>query len=133
MVKTEQEMIALREERPTIGHLQMCLSRLAMRFHSLATSALNSTYHETDSSFFGGPDGDIHSTRLRALVHRRNTTFSDYMRDNGQKRRIIASRSTDNADPEEVSEEVLEEGQVLVTESEMKAWVKEVSDALLRY
>lgn len=89
MKKTEVAIEALGEERPTVGHLRMFLSRLAMRFHGLIASALNGTYHEMDSVFFRHHDNDRQSTRLRALVHLLNTKFSDHMRQNGQKRKII--------------------------------------------
>lgn len=54
-------------------------------------------------------------------MHHQNTTFSDYIKNNEQKRRIITSRSTDDAELKDVFKEVLKEGQILVTESEMKA------------
>ena len=100
----------------------MFLSRLAMEFYGVATSALDGTYHETDSLFFGGYETSSGSTWLRALVHRLNTSFSDNMRDNGQKRKIVNHTSVDSSESEKSSED----GQMLVTESEMKAWVKEV-------
>jgi hypothetical protein len=125
--KTEQDMVALGEERPTAGHLRIYLSRLAMHFHSLATSALNGTYHETDAAFFEEDDGDAHSKRLRAVVHRLNTAFADYMRDNGQRRKITNRTSSDDSEEDEESPE---DGQILVTEDEMKAWVKQVGHVL---
>ena len=126
MKKTELAIEALGEERPTTGHLRMFLSRLAMRFHGLITSALNGTHHEMDSVFFSGHDNDKHSTRLRAVVHLLNTNFSDHMRQNGQKRKVIDPELSVDCDPEEVPED----GQVLVTRSEMEAWVKKVSSPL---
>ena len=60
MVKTEEEIIVLGEEQSTVSHLQMFLSHLMMQFHSLATFALNSTYHEMNSVFSDGPDKNIH-------------------------------------------------------------------------
>lgn len=122
MMQTEKSLLGLGEERPTVAHLRMFLSSLAMRFHSLATSALNGTYHETDSTFFSGDSVD-HSTRLRASVHRLNKQFSDYMRDNGQKRKVVNHETWEDAGPEEA----LVDGQIFVTESEMKAWVRQVS------
>ncbi|KAK5017524.1 hypothetical protein LTR16_000589 [Cryomyces antarcticus] len=97
-------------------------------------SALNGTYHETDSVFFDESDMDDHLVRLRAHVHRLNTAFSDYMRKNGEKRKIVSRGSTDGlmaedeleAAPEDLSDGVPEEGQLLVTAAEMKEWVKEI-------
>lgn len=129
MKKTEVAIEALGEERPTTGHLRMFLSRLAMRFHGLTASALNGTYHEMDSVFFSDHDNDKHSTRLRALVHLLNTDFSDHMRQNGQKRKVIERELNIDCDVEDVPED----GQLLVTKSEMEVWVKEVSSPLARF
>ena len=127
MEKTEQEITALGDDRPTVGHLRMFLSRLAMQFHNLTTSALHGNYHETDSTFFHTSGVDNHSTRLRALTHRLNSDFSSYMRDNGQKRKVVSDELDEDSEPIEP-----EEGQLLVTESEMREWVKEVRSKLLR-
>ena len=124
MKKTEVAIEALGEERPTTGRLRMFLSRLAMRFYGLTTSALNGTYHEMDSIFFS--DQNKYSTRLRALVHVLNTEFSDNMSQNGQKRKVIKRE----LNAECAVEDVPEDGQLLVTEPEMKVWVKEVSSSL---
>ena len=74
--QTEQEMDLLGESRPSTAHLRLYLSRIATRFHSLAVSALNGTYHEADSMFFGEADGRDQPRRLRALIHQLNTAFS---------------------------------------------------------
>ena len=129
MKKTEAAIEALGEERPTTGHLRIFLSRLAMRFHGLTTSALNGTYHEVDSVFFSNHDKDKHSTRLRASVHLLNTKFSDNMSHSGQKRKVVERDLNADCDVEDV----LEDSQLLVTKSEMKAWVKEVSSPLIRF
>ena len=47
--KIEQELFTLGDERSTTGHRRMFLSRLAMRFHDLTSSALNGAYHEVDA------------------------------------------------------------------------------------
>ncbi|KAH8804419.1 interferon-induced GTP-binding protein Mx2 [Xylogone sp. PMI_703] len=120
IAKTEQKMLDLGEERPTVGQIRLFLSRVATRFSNLVTSALNGTYHEADAVFFGGHN-DEHSTRLRAVVHQHNTEFADYMRDNGERRRIIRRSENDDS-----SEEEPEEGQILVTELEMRKWVKQI-------
>lgn len=122
MKRTERDIAALGDERPTTGHLRIFLSRLAMRFHNVTLSALDGHYFDDDMTFFDETTVDHNSTRLRALTHRLNTEFSTYMRDNGQKRKLVESRS----ESEEESEESAEEDQILVTEREMKDWVKEV-------
>ena len=49
------------------------------------------------------------------------------MRDNGQKRKVISDEFDEDLEPMEP-----EEGQLLVTESETREWVKEVRCKLLR-
>ena len=129
MKETKVAIEALKEERPTTGHLKIFLSRLAMRFYGLTTSALNGTYHEMDSVFFSNQNKDKYSTRLRASVHVLNTEFSEKMRQNGQKRKVVERELDADCDAEDVPED----GQLLVTESEMKAWVKEVSSQLAQF
>lgn len=87
------------------------------------TSALNGTYHEVDASFFDEINNENCWRRLRAVFHKLNSHFSQYMPENGQKRKIHRSSSSDDSSD---SEEEPEEGQLLMTESEMNAWVKEV-------
>lgn len=76
-------------------------------------------------TFFDTTNVEHRSTRLRALIHRLNTEFSTYMRDNGQKRKVIESRSEAGEESDESDESAMED-QILVTEREMKDWVKEV-------
>ena len=92
-----------------------------MQFHNLTTSALHGNYHETDPTFFGASGVENHSTRLRALTHHLNSDFSSYVRDNGQKRKVVSGE----LDEDSVSMEP-EEVQLLVTEREMRELVKEV-------
>ena len=127
MEKTEQEITALGDDRPIVGHLQMYFSRLAMQFYNLTTSALHGNYHATDPTFFGASGVENYSTRLRALTHRLNSDFSSYMRDNGQKRKVVSDELDEDSEPIEP-----EEGQLLVTEHEMREWVIEVRSKLLR-
>ncbi len=122
MRETEQQITALGDDRPTVGHLRMFLSRLAMQFYNLTTSALHGNYHETDPTFFDKNGVEIHSTRLRALTHRLNSEYSNYMRENGQKRKVVSGELDEGSE----SMEPEEEGQLLVTEREMREWVKEV-------
>ncbi|KAK0823371.1 hypothetical protein LTR57_025622, partial [Friedmanniomyces endolithicus] len=92
---SEQEMFLLPPERPTISHLRMFLSDLAMQYHSLATAALNGDYHTSHTPFFTANGTIVGSTRLRALIHKFNTEFSDYMREKGEKLKLVHSRFAD--------------------------------------
>jgi GTPase SAR1 family protein len=132
---TESSLAGLGDERLSLGHMRLFLSRLAMNFHTLTVSALNGTYHETDSSFFRNRDGSESAMRLRAAIHRLNTTFSDYMKKNGTKRKIVDSSSSKKRALEDNATDIFnasseddeeEEGQILVTAAEMKKWVRKV-------
>ncbi|KAK0927663.1 hypothetical protein LTR29_017608 [Friedmanniomyces endolithicus] len=91
----EQEMFSLPPERPTISYLRMFLSDLAMQYHSLATAALNGDYHTSHTPFFTANGTIVGSTRLRALIHKFKTEFSDYMRENGEKFKLGHPRIAD--------------------------------------
>jgi len=93
-----------------------------MRFHNLTLSALDGNYFDSDTTFFDDSGIEHHSRRIRALAHRLNTEFSNRMRENGQKRKVIKSRFNSGDELEESAKE----DQILVTEQEMKDWVKEV-------
>ncbi|KAL8783924.1 MAG: hypothetical protein Q9195_009234 [Heterodermia aff. obscurata] len=117
--RLEQDIAALGDERPTTGHIRVFLSHLAMRFHNLTLSALDGNYFDNDTAFFDESGMKHQSRRIRALTHRLNTVFSNHMRDNGQKRKVITSLS----DSEDNAEESAEEDQILVTKQKMKDWV----------
>jgi len=125
---TEKDLLTLGEERPSIGHMRLFLSRISMRFHILTTSALNGTYHEVDSEFFKENEHQT-STRLRATIHRLNTSFSDKMREKGAKRVIVPKHldalSTSNSEPGDLNEGI--DDQIQVTKEEMNEWVQGVS------
>ncbi|OQN96115.1 hypothetical protein B0A48_18361 [Cryoendolithus antarcticus] len=82
---TEQDIVLLPPERPTTSYLRMFLSDLAMQYNHLTTAALNGDYQTSHATFFTTDGIRIGPTRLRALIHSLNTSFSDRMRDKGQK------------------------------------------------
>lgn len=131
--QTEKELAALGDERTSVGHMRLFLSRLAMKLHTLSTSALNGTYQESDAGFFARSNDGRPSFRLRAAIHRLNTAFSDRMRDHGEKRKITAKQApeewqsdetTASSTDEHEDENDNEHSQLLVSESQMKKWVK---------
>ena len=128
LAETEGELSSLGDERPTVAHLRMFLTRKSMEFHSLARAALDGNYYDKDGDFFDNPAAP--AARLRAEVHRLNGNFANYMRENGQKRKLC------NRDPSELSagsETESEDGdsQVLVKEQELNSWVKRVRQTIL--
>ncbi|GIZ48190.1 hypothetical protein CKM354_001126100 [Cercospora kikuchii] len=131
--KTSNEIEKMGSARLTIADMRVFLSRLAMRFDSLCSSALQGNYG--DSDFFGASGESIPPTRLRAVVHASNVKYSDLMRTAGEKRKIKGHDAsahsydslTDSEGPGEASEgnDVIDE-QVMVTELEFRQWIKEV-------
>ncbi|KAK0871010.1 hypothetical protein LTR87_013059 [Friedmanniomyces endolithicus] len=122
--RTENEINALGEERPTPGHLRMFLSRIAMRFHNLATAALQGDYHGVDTPFFADPDESPTYLRFRAFVHNANTAFANDMRENGQTMKVVQTSVIDVWDSDGIQDSPeVSNGQGLVTEGEMKAFV----------
>ena len=126
LLRKESEIASLGDERPTVGHVRMFLTRLSMRFHTLAQAALNGNYHVPDFSCFSGFDELESSTRLRAEVHRLNGEFAADMRENAQKRKLVDCLALDDInDPEytppspSISE--LYDGQILVNKSDFDA------------
>ena len=126
--RTEEDIMSLGEERPTPGHLRMFLSRIAMRFHTLATAALHGDYHGVDTEFFAD-SGETHTyLRLRAFVHNVNIAFTNDMREYGQTMKVVQTPETESweIEPAETSLDA-PSGQAYVTEAEMKAFVLKVS------
>jgi GTPase SAR1 family protein len=127
--RTAQEILSLGEERPTAAHCRIYLSRLAMQFHGLITSALNGTYHESDARFFAA-DQLEESSRLRALLHTWNTDFSNTMRTQGEKRKVIECSPDEDEGADEESDGGTDTDshnpQLEVSSSNMKEWVREV-------
>ena len=123
VAKTEQEIGTLGDERSTIVDFRIYLSRLAMQFHSLTTSALNGNYDEEHSAFFEVRDTDSQSLRLRAVVHRLNSEFANSMRDNGQKKNLQEVRQKGSVETDTTSYR----NPKLVIDDGMKAWVKKVT------
>ena len=115
MNRLKQKIDALDDERSTTDHLRVFLFRLAMRFHNLIFSALDGNYFDSDTTFFDDSHIEHHSRRIRALTHRLNTEFSNHMRENDQKRKVITSRSDQGVEPKNSAEE----NQILVTKQKM--------------
>ncbi|KIW65525.1 hypothetical protein, variant, partial [Phialophora macrospora] len=120
--QTEFNLVTMGEERDSPYKMRMLLTRLAMAFHQLVTSTLNGTYDDLDKSFFAS-DNEHMSRRLRANIQNLNTQFADTMRERGAKRRITTASEGDQDDSESSESD---EDQILVTETEMKGWIRQV-------
>lgn len=140
MIKaTEIDIARLPKERPTATHLRMYIAELAMQYHNVAIAALSGDYHTTYAEFFADNEDGVGVCRLRALVHKLNSVFSEYMRMKGRKLQLTNKPSKERQ-PSEASivsdlgkSEALEQPdspadleQELMTNGELKGWVKKV-------
>jgi hypothetical protein len=113
-----------------------------MQFYELLQAALEGHYDTVDIKFFS----ETEDSRLRGIVQNLNTSFSNHMREFGQRRKVKADTGSDRAEtapqraapksaaPKSVAPESettagyepASEGQILVSEAEMIQWVKKV-------
>lgn len=91
LARKEQEMREIGEGRPTISEMRMFLSALSMKFYAVVSAALNGNYHGADPQIFVEDTAESSAMRLRALVHRLNTEYSNLMREYGQKRKVVSA------------------------------------------
>lgn len=147
----DDELADIGTERSSPDQIRLYLMRISNDFHTLVRAGLEGAY--SDIFFQAHDDGEDLTLRLRAAVHKVNQKFADYMRQYGRKHRIVAdmcdgppaavgdqsksdeeqSESGPHAEvenqsesDENQSEDHCQDGQVLVTEGEMSAWVQKV-------
>lgn len=155
----DDELADIGTERSSPDQIRLYLMRISNDFHTLVRAGLEGAY--SDIFFQAHDDEEDLTLRLRAAVHKVNQNFADYMRQYGRKHRIVADmcdgppaavgdqsesdeeQSEPPAGPraevedqsesdEDQSEDHCQEGQVLVTEGEMSAWVQKVGLSTLR-
>jgi hypothetical protein len=112
-------------ERSNAGQVRLFLTHISTEFNAIVKNGLEGNYDGRDGDFFA--DCSLTTCRLRAVIHRENERFADYMRSHGQRRKVVTTHS----DGEYVDESCSEVGEdqneeLLVTEKEMISWVKEV-------
>lgn len=117
------------EERDSPSKMRMFLTRLAMAFHKLVTSALNGTYDDVDTSF-SVPHDERGVRRLRATIENLDAQLADTMRDRGAKRRMVADsdgpHSADDVPHTDDESSGSNGGQVRVSRKEMRVWIRQV-------
>ncbi|KAF4765279.1 hypothetical protein HAV15_003258 [Penicillium sp. str.  len=121
--QNSQELSALGTERNTASQIRMYLTRISADFHALLQAGIDGAYGGRDATFFESRGGAF-GNRLRAMVHLENEKFANYMREFGQKRKIVSSEDSDSSEEAPSSEN--EEDQILVSKEGMAAWVKQV-------
>ncbi|USW56731.1 Putative dynamin stalk domain, P-loop containing nucleoside triphosphate hydrolase [Septoria linicola] len=126
--KTLARIEELGEARSTIAQMRMYLSRLAMRLDHTCSSALQGDY--SDHRFFSDSyqfATQVPETRLRAVIHLLDTRFSDGMRTNGKKLKIVDADDHAGSIQDPPDEETMNRrGQILVTEGGMRRWMQQV-------
>ncbi|KAG4430258.1 hypothetical protein IFR05_014254 [Cadophora sp. M221] len=122
LASTEAELASLGDERPTLAHMRIFLTRCSMEYCNLAQAALDGNYHDRERSFFDGSEG--YAMRLRAEIHELNSAFAAYVREKGSKRKVV---NNDQSEGESDSEDEHEstDDQLQVSQKEFDLWVKE--------
>lgn len=117
LANREAELTSLGDARPTLGHIRSFMTSLSMKFYQLLQAALDGNYASIDVGFFSRND----SSRLRACAQKKSTSFANYMREHGEKRKV------GNPEPPEVDGDSTNEAdQIILTKEEMMEWVEKV-------
>ncbi|KAI9932556.1 hypothetical protein MW887_008798 [Aspergillus wentii] len=112
-----EELAELGTERSTPSQIRVYLSRISSEFYNLVKAGVDGAYEGRDAGFFRMGTDDL-SCRLRAAVHIENERFARYMRTDGEKRKVVEDG--------DLAEAETADGQLLVSEAEMTAWVRQI-------
>lgn len=123
--RNSQDLAALGMERNTAGQIRVYLTQISADFQGLVRAGIDGDYGGRDVSFFD-VEGKSFANRLRAVVHLENERFANYMREYGQTRKLI-NRQEGDSDTSEETMSLNKEGQMLVNNEGMAAWVEQVS------
>ncbi|KAI1097823.1 putative dynamin GTPase [Jackrogersella minutella] len=118
LTEVEGELKLLGPERRTVSQIRSFLLNVSMRFYLLAQATYDGNYQGDMTDFFSD-----YNNRLRAKVHIGNGQFSDYMRDRGEKRKVIKELDRKSIDAQDTRD--IHPKQLIVSASEMKEWVKD--------
>ncbi|KAL4965069.1 putative dynamin GTPase [Aspergillus stella-maris] len=108
------ELVDLGTERSSPSQIRVYLTRVSTDFHNLVKSGVEGAYTGRDAGFFH-VDCDNITVRLRAAIHMHNENFAAYMRQHGEKRKVIASEQLDTTQADN--------DQVLLTDDQMMSWL----------
>ena len=130
LLDTDSELKQLGVQRTSTSQIRMFLTHVSMDFYNLVKAASEGTYDGRDGAFFNLQHAELSQCRrLRALVHKANGDFADYMRTSSEKRAICPSVNEFDWETKPVAEN----DQLLLTQEEMQKWVKEVRLQLVRH
>lgn len=115
--ETNEELDQLRTERKSPNQIRIFLTKISTSYYNIIQAGINGSYGGRDATFFEIRDGQV-SVRLRAAIHMENEKFSDYIREYGERRKIVPNDHPDAGDEKE--------GQLFVTKEEMFNWIEKV-------
>ncbi|KAJ5143353.1 Dynamin [Penicillium bovifimosum] len=121
----DEEIDNLGIERSNAGQVRLFLTHISTEFHAIIKNGLEGNYDGRDGDFFA--DSSPGTCRLRAVIHRENERFADYMRNHGQRRKIVTAHG-DGEDMDDSTEEIVKDQneELLVTQEEMFSWIREM-------
>jgi hypothetical protein len=112
-----KELMDLGTQRTSPAQIRMYLIRIGTDFQNLVRAGVEGIYGARDG-FFHEINGEKDHHRLRAAIHMENGRFANYMRQHGQKRKVVSAECQEDTDSDT--------GQILVTKEQMSAWIKKV-------
>ncbi|GFF56498.1 interferon-induced GTP-binding protein Mx1 [Aspergillus udagawae] len=114
-----KELMDLGTQRTSPAQIRMYLIRIGTDFQNLVRAGVEGIYGARDG-FFHEINGEKDHHRLRAAIHMENGRFANYMRQHGQKRKVVSAECQEDTDSDT--------GQILVTKEQMSAWIKKIYD-----
>ncbi|KAL2827244.1 P-loop containing nucleoside triphosphate hydrolase protein [Aspergillus cavernicola] len=115
--EVNNELVDLGMERSSPNQIRVYLTRISSNLHNLVKAGVEGAYAGHEAAFFHVNCDDI-SVRLRAAIHMKNEKFAAYMRQQSEKRQVVAE--------EDLETEEAEEGQLLITDEQMTSWVRKI-------
>ncbi|KAJ5919650.1 Dynamin [Penicillium verhagenii] len=117
--RKNEELDELGTERKSPNQIRMFLTKISANYYNVIQAGVDGLYGGRDASFFEIRDGRL-SVRLRAAIHMENEKFSQYIRQFGEKRKIVSSEHPDAGEEKD--------GQLCVTQEGMLDWIKQIYD-----
>ncbi|KAL4791635.1 Dynamin family protein [Aspergillus venezuelensis] len=113
--KVREDLVDLGTEQSSPNQIRVYLTRVSSDFHNLVKARVEGAYTGRDAPFFH-VDCDNISVRLHAAIHRHNENFAAYMRQQGEKRKVVLEEQLESIQADK--------GQLLLTENQIMSWVQ---------
>ncbi|KAH1400505.1 hypothetical protein KXW53_005943 [Aspergillus fumigatus] len=125
--QTRASLSDLGDERSSVSEQRRYLLKISMDYLNLVHAALNGRYQEVEFTFFGNAPSQASPNRLRARVHELNTNFAAYIRERGQKRKVVGDSelTSENfsADKTSISHRGAFPEPQWISEEKFKVWI----------